>query len=155
MRGSAKGILLPKIHLPTTVTQCWIPPRKYATWINVGKSIFKAMDHIHILNQILCMRGCIVTPFLSNIINCHILGKFKHVLCFKRGYNIIYKNICSKFVINKEKSQKNEKNTQSLLIYCKTYNLGAPGTDFIITPTFVQPGGTSKGPFSHSSNNLA
>ena len=36
MRGSAKGIFLSKTHLPTTVTQCWIPPRKHLNWINVG-----------------------------------------------------------------------------------------------------------------------
>lgn len=49
----------------------------------------------------------------------------------------------------------NEDNTQELLISYKAYNSGAPCTDFIITPTFVWPGGTSKGPSSDSLNNIA
>ena len=28
----AQGILLLKIHLPTTVTQCWIPQMKSSNW---------------------------------------------------------------------------------------------------------------------------
>ena len=52
-------------------------------------------------------------------------------------------------------ADENEQNTQAILFSCKTYNLGAPGTDFIISSFFVQPGGTSKDPFSDSSNNLS
>ena len=41
------------------------------------------------------------------------------------------------------------------ITYLKTHNnLGAPGTGFIITPIFVQHEGTSKWPYSDSSNNL-
>ena len=47
----------------------------------------------------------------------------------------------------------NEKNTQGLLFSCKTYNFGASSTDFKKLYVFVFPGGTSKGPFSDSSNN--
>ena len=48
-----------------------------------------------------------------------------------------------------------EKNTQSLFISLKRYNLGVPGTGFIIKPTFIRPGGATKGPTSELSNNLA
>ena len=36
MRGSAKVIFLSKIHLPTAVTQFWIPQRKSVNWVGVG-----------------------------------------------------------------------------------------------------------------------
>ena len=36
LRRSSKRKLVSKIHLPTPVTQWWIPPRKYFNWINVG-----------------------------------------------------------------------------------------------------------------------
>ena len=45
----------------------------------------------------------------------------------------------------------NEQNTQSLLFFCKTYNFGAAGTDFL-SYFFVRPGGTSKGPFPDSAS---
>ena len=30
-----KSNITVKNHLPTTVTQCWMPPIKYGNWINV------------------------------------------------------------------------------------------------------------------------
>ena len=36
MRGSVKGKLLLKIHLPTTVTKCWVPPKNPFHLIIVG-----------------------------------------------------------------------------------------------------------------------
>ena len=44
---------------------------------------------------------------------------------------------------------------QAIFISYQTYNLVAPGTDFIISFFFVQTVETSKGCFSDSSNNLA
>ena len=81
--------------------------------------------------------------------------KFNPVRFFKIGNNIIFKRIRWKFPPTKKKEDKNKHNTQSLLLSCKTCNLGSPGTGFIITPILVQHGGNQKGPYLESSNNLA
>ena len=47
-----------------------------------------------------------------------------------------------------------KKKKQALLFSRKIYNLGAPGHGFLITPTFLQPRGTSKEPYLESSNIL-
>ena len=39
-------------------------------------------------------------------------------------------------------------------LFTEEYNLGTPGTGFLIKPTFVRPGENPKGPYSESSNNL-
>ena len=39
-----------KIHLPTTITQCWIPPRKSFNWIDAEMKIGQVMHHIHIFS---------------------------------------------------------------------------------------------------------
>ena len=36
VEGRSKVKLLSKMHLPTTETQWWTPPRNYFNWINVG-----------------------------------------------------------------------------------------------------------------------
>ena len=53
-----------------------------------------------------------------------------------------------KFSPTKKKAYENEQNKQEIFLYCKSYMLGAPDSGFITTPTFVSPGGTSKGPSS-------
>ena len=53
----------------------------------------------------------------------------------------------------KNNADDNEEQIEALLFSCKTYNLGSSGTDFL-SCVFLRLGGTSKGPFSHSSNNL-
>ena len=45
--------------------------------------------------------------------------------------------------------------THKHYLFTEKYNLGAPGTGFLITPTFIKPGENSKGPSSDSSKNLA
>ena len=47
------------------------------------------------------------------------------------------------------KADYNEQNTRALLFFCKTYYLGASGTDFL-SYVFVRPGGTPKGLFTDS-----
>ena len=52
--------------------------------------------------------------------------------------------------IENKNSENIEQNTQWLFLSCKTYNLIAPGTGFIIELTFVGIEGTLKGPSSYS-----
>ena len=88
----------------------------------------------------------VVLPFLSKN-QCHILRNFKPVILFRLGYNIILTTICYNFVTNKENPLDNGHNTQPILLSFKAYKFGAPGTGFIITPTFVRPGVPSNVPY--------
>ena len=42
----------------------------------------------------------------------------------------------------------NEQKTQSLFLFCETFNLEASGIDLLKPYVFVRPGGASKVPFS-------
>ena len=59
-----------------------------------------------------------------------------------QGYNFFFKITIRNVTPTKKKIDDNEYNTQEILISCKTYNLGALGTYFIISSLFVRAGGT-------------
>ena len=71
---------------------------------------------------------------------------------FREGVISSFKQSTAILSPMKNNSDKNEDNTQESFFFCKTYNFGASGT-FLKVYIFVSPGGTSKGPFSDSSNN--
>ena len=57
--------------------------------------------------------------------------------------------ICCNLSPTKKSADNNEQNTPVLFPSCKTYNLGAPGTVFLIKLTFVIYGLISKGYYSY------
>ena len=59
-------------------------------------------------------------PLLSYMIPCHILRKFKPVVCFKIGCNFIFKMISNNLSPTKKNGYDNEQNTQTILISWKT-----------------------------------
>ena len=50
---SAKGKLLSKFDLPTTVTKMWIPPRNISAELMLDKEICQAINHIHYIPSII------------------------------------------------------------------------------------------------------
>ena len=60
----------------------------------------------------------------------------------------------SNFITNEENADDNEQNTQALLFSLKTYDLGASGTNILLSYVFVNLGGTLKGTFYYASRNL-
>ena len=88
------------------------------------------------------------------MIKLHILREFSLSFSLNKGM-LYYLKLSDSILSSTNISYKNEQNKQALLIYRKTYNLGALGTYFSIIPTCVRHGVTSKGPHLDSSNNIA
>ena len=153
--GSEKGKLLSKIHLPITVTQLWIPPRKYFNLINVRygdmsnnisfpySSFNTSYESFH--------RGF---PLSLTWLNATYWANLSLIFAFSEGV-ISSLNDQQKFYHQWSKMQmKMNKTDKHSYFPVKLTTLEHQVLIFIVSYVFVRPGGTSKGPFSDSSNNL-
>ena len=76
--------------------------------------------------------------------------KLNSILFLKRGKISSLNQSDATFSPQKKNADGNVNTIQELWIYYKKYNLGEPGSEKLITPTFVRPAGISKEPFSDS-----
>ena len=100
----------------------------------LDKEICQEMDHIHIFTSILYTRVCTWFSLFSYMNQCHIFLWLS--FAFIEGVNSFKWSASSLSPVRKN-SDDNEQNTQALLFYCKTYNLGALGTIFFIIFLFT------------------
>ena len=139
--GSANGILMSKIYLPTTVTQCWTSPRNSVNWFKV---VYGDMS----INGLYpyCTLDTLYDIFHGGFTFSHT--KFNatswanlRLFFLKWGYNLIFKTIFWKKFTTKEKLRWKLTEHKITLDFLKKYNLGAPVICFIISSIFVEPGG--------------
>ena len=110
VRGSTNGILLSKTCSPTTVTQCWLSPRKSDNWIIVGNGYISINETYpyFFLNNLFVILYCAL-PFLSY-----------NYMSFARVTWCLYFSL-SGFIISPLKWS-SQHDTHIVLLFLKTYN---------------------------------
>ena len=137
-----------KNHLPTTVTQCWIPPRKSVNLISVvNGDMSRNVSYPYCsLNNLYKSLYYGFTFYLTSL-NFTSISNWRLYFDLNKGV-ISYLNFSASTLSTTKKNEyENEHNKQAILTPFKRYNLRVTGTVFLITPTFVRLGVTSKGPF--------
>ena len=126
VRVSAKLKLLSKIYLPTTVTQWWIPPRKYFNWINFGygDNSSKESYPYSSFNALYEILYCGFTFYLTQF-NTTYWYNLSLSFAFRSSVISYLKLSAAILLLMNNNADCNEQNTQALLFSPKKYNLGA------------------------------